>query len=265
MTILDKIIETKRGEVATAKRHLPLAEMAALAADTPAPRDFAAALAARPGSARVNIIAELKKASPSKGVIREAFAPAELAAELAAAGAAALSVLTDERYFQGSLENLRLARQGVDIPLLRKDFTIDPYQIFEARANGADAILLIAAALDPGHFSDLLGTALELGLGVLAEVHDATELAWVLETGAPVIGVNSRDLKTFAVDLAATRTLLSAIPAGRVRVAESGVGSRRDILALGAAGADAFLVGERLMREPHPGLALKALLDQADA
>jgi len=265
MTILDKIIATKREEVAAAKRLISPAQMARSAESAKMPRDFAAALRAKGPGAPPNIISELKKASPSKGLIRADFAPAELAGELAAAGATALSVLTDEQYFQGSLDNLRLARAEVDIPIIRKDFTIDEYQIMEAKANGGDAILLIAAALDrmfhgPVLFADLLDAALGLGLGVLSEVHNQEELAMVLATSAPIVGVNSRDLKTFKVDLATTRQMIGEIPSDRVRVAESGVNSRENIVMLGESGADAFLVGEHLMRDASPGHALKALL-----
>lgn len=260
MTILDKIIDTKREELVIAKKAVLPVRMEELASQSPKPRDFAGALRSQGPGMPPNIISELKKASPSKGLIRENFAPADLAGELAAAGAAALSVLTDEQYFQGSLENLRLARQAVDIPIIRKDFTIDEYQILEARANGADAILLIAAALDPALFKDLLDAALNLGLGVLSEVHNEDELAMVLATPAPIVGVNSRNLKTFKVDLATTKRLIGEIPADRVRVAESGVNSRENIVMLGEAGADAFLVGEHLMRDPRPGEALKRLL-----
>lgn len=260
MTILDKIIATKREELVVAKKALSPARMAELASQCSQPLDFVRALRKKRSDAPPNIICELKKASPSKGLIRADFAPAELAKELAAAGAAALSVLTDVEYFQGSLENLRLARQVVDIPIIRKDFTIDPYQIFEARANGADAILLIAAALEPILFKDLLDTALDLGLGVLSEVHNQTELDMVLATPAPIVGVNSRNLKTFAVDLGTTRRMIGDIPPDRVRVAESGVNSRENIIMLGEVGADAFLVGEHLMRDPHPAAALEKLL-----
>ncbi|MDT8388984.1 MAG: indole-3-glycerol phosphate synthase TrpC [Lentisphaeria bacterium] len=260
MTILDTIIDTKREELAAAKKAVSSARMAVLASQSPRPRDFAGALRAKGSGAPPNVIAELKKASPSKGVIRDHFAPAQLAEELAAAGAAALSVLTDEQYFQGSLDNLRLARRAVDIPIIRKDFTIDEYQILEARANGADAILLIAAALEPILFKDLLDTALDLGLGVLSEVHNQAELDMVLATPAPIVGVNSRDLKTFNVDLGTTRRMMGLIPPERVRVAESGVDSRENIVMLGDAGADAFLVGEHLMRDPRPGRALRKLL-----
>lgn len=259
MTILDKILETKRKEVAAARVRTPVGELDQQVRMSRTPRDFAGALRRRPGDPLPNVIAELKKASPSKGLIRADFAVAPLARELAEAGAAALSVLTDERYFQGSLENLRLAGKAVSIPILRKDFIIDEYQVLEARANGADAILLIAAALDQARFQDLLQAALSLGLSVLAEVHDEAELDRVLATGAPVVGVNSRDLKTFAVDLATNARILGRIPTGRMRVAESGVNSRQDIEMLSAAGADAFLVGEFLMRHERPGRALQAL------
>jgi indole-3-glycerol phosphate synthase len=207
-----------------------------------------------------NVIAELKKASPSKGIIRDDFKPLELALELEKAGAAALSVLTEEFYFKGSLEYLKIAGNNVDIPILRKDFIFDEYQLEQAFAYGADAVLLIAAALLEADFRQLLDKAFELGLEVLTEVHTMAELEFVLKTDAEVIGINSRNLKTFKTDLELTRKMLSSIPAGKVRVAESGIFNHSDMVSLREQGANAFLIGEALMRETSPGEKLKELL-----
>ena len=206
------------------------------------------------------IIAELKKASPSRGLIRADFNVAGLAAELEQAGAAALSVLTDERFFQGSLDNLRLASQATHIPCLRKDFILDEFQLREARAHGADAILLIVAALTDAELASLLRRAREWQLEVLVEVHDAAELDRALEAGCDMIGVNNRNLHTFQVDLNTSLQLAKRIPAGVVKVAESGIESATDIARLRDAGFDAFLIGETLMRAASPGEALRALL-----
>jgi indole-3-glycerol phosphate synthase len=212
------------------------------------------------GSARPAVIAELKKASPSKGLIRPDFEPTKLAAELAAAGAAALSVLTDEEYFQGSLENLRLASSATTLPCLRKDFIVDEFQILEARANGADAILLIVAALSQEELVRLAARAAEFDLDVLCEVHDETELQRAIDAGCKLIGVNSRDLRTFQVDLQTALRLAEDMPAGVVSVAESGIDSAQDIKQLRAAGYGAFLIGESLMKAESPGKALRELL-----
>lgn len=223
------------------------------------PRGFAKAL--RAGAQRgPAIIAELKKASPSKGLIRPNLDVAALAAELEAAGAAVLSVLTEERFFQGSLENLRLASAAVSIPCLRKDFTVDPFQVVEARAHGADAILLIVAALTDRELQTLREEARSCGLDVLCEVHDRDELDRALSLDCECVGVNSRDLRTFQVSLERACDLARLLPANAVRVAESGISSRADIDRLQSGGFEAFLIGETLMKQPHPGEALRVLL-----
>jgi indole-3-glycerol phosphate synthase len=209
---------------------------------------------------RIRVIAELKKASPSKGLIRAEFDAVELATELEAAGAAALSVLTDEEFFQGSLENLRRASAAVAIPCLRKDFIVDEFQLLEARANSADAVLLIVAALSPDALKKLASAARTCQLDVLCEVHDAEELLRALDAGCDLIGVNTRDLRTFKVDLSIAFDLAEKFPADVVRVAESGIHSAEDVARLRAAGYDAFLVGESLMRAASPGQALRELL-----
>jgi indole-3-glycerol phosphate synthase len=213
------------------------------------------------GHPHSSVIAELKKASPSKGLIRPSFDPVELARELEAAGAAALSVLTDEEFFQGSLENLRRASASVSIPCLRKDFIVDEFQLIEARANSADAVLLIVAALSQAELERLARGARSHGLDVLCEVHDGDELRRALDAGCDLIGVNTRDLRTFKVDLQTAFDLATLFPSGVVRVAESGIHSAVDIARLRVAGYQAFLVGESLMRAERPGEALRALLE----
>lgn len=226
------------------------------------PRGFARALRAKAEHGPA-IIAELKRASPSKGLIRENFAPAALAYELEAAGAAVLSVLTDEKFFHGSLENLRLASHATVLPCLRKDFMVDTFQVLEARANGADAILLIVAALNDAELRTLREEARRSGLDVLCEVHDREELERALTLECECIGVNSRDLRTFQVSLARAVELAPLLPETAVRVAESGIHTAADMQQLRAAGYDAFLIGESLMRQSSPGDALRALLGQA--
>jgi indole-3-glycerol phosphate synthase len=209
------------------------------------------------------VIAELKKASPSRGLIAHSFDPARLAPELEQSGAAALSVLTDEEFFQGSLNDLRLASQNTKIPCLRKDFIIDEWQVLEARAHSADAVLLIAAALSQTELARLARRATELGLDVLTEVHNEVEIQRVLDAGLTLIGVNNRDLHTFRVDLTTALRLAAQIPEGVLSVAESGIENGADIARLQAAGYRAFLIGESLMRAPAPGAALRALLVEA--
>jgi len=261
VTILDEILAHKREEVARAKRALAPDELAARARASSDPlRGFRAALL---GSPRPRIVAEIKRRSPSRGEIRADFDPVVCAKAYADSGAAALSVLTDERYFGGHLEFLRLVRGSVSLPILRKDFVVDPYQIDEARVRGADAVLLIAAAFAPeqrvAELAELRARADSLGLDALVEVHDGPELADALAAGADLLGVNNRDLRSFAVDLATTERLASGVPDDVVLVAESGIRAPRDIARLEAAGADAFLVGEALMREADPGAALREL------
>ena len=259
MTILDTIIERTRADLASRRLAVPVPALEAQLADARAVLPFAPALR-RPADGQPTIIAELKKASPSKGLIRPDFQPARLAQELVAAGASALSVLTEPHFFQGSPDYLAEVAPQVPIPCLRKDFIVDEYQVIEARVLGASAILLIAAALSDGLYSRLFALAGELGLGVLTEVHDEAELDRVLPLGVDVVGVNSRNLKTFHVDLAVAARMLDRIPASQVRIAESGVKDGADMRRLVAAGADGFLVGETLMRAPSPGVALRALL-----
>ena len=214
---------------------------------------------------RVAVIAELKKASPSKGLIRADFQPSDLARSLEAAGAAALSVLTDEEFFQGSLAYLKQASAATRLPCLRKDFIVDGSQIVEARAHGADAVLLIVAALEPGELRQLAAEARQQGLDVLCEAHNEEELQRALDAGCDLIGINSRDLRTFKVDLKTAFDLAEKIPAGCVRVGESGINSGSDIAKLRAAGYDAFLIGESLMREKNPADALKSLIEKANS
>jgi indole-3-glycerol phosphate synthase len=266
-THLDTILATTRATVAANKKRVPVAELEKLAAGRHT-RGWARALRkqAEKGPA---VIAEIKKASPSKGLIRAEFDPEWLARRYREGGAAALSVLTDEPFFQGSLRNLELASAAVPLPCLRKDFMVDEYQIVEARAHRADAILLIAAALTDAELKRFSQAARGLALDVLVEVHTGEELDRVLgalgEAGADAIGVNNRNLKSFAVNLETSLELAQRIPAGVVRVAESGISTAEDLTRLRAAGFDAFLIGESLMRQPDPGAALAALLAGAAA
>lgn len=257
-THLDEILAVTRRDLALRKQSADFAALEKRAA-AHAPRGFAAALRHH-ATARPAIIAELKKASPSRGLIRADFQAASLAASLANAGAAALSVLTEEHFFQGSLTNLEQASAAVAIPCLRKDFIVDEFQILEARAARADAILLIAAALDDAALQHLTRAAHAQQLDVLCEVHNAEELARVLDLGCDVLGVNNRNLRTFEVHLETSLELASALPSTVVRVAESGIHTSADIARLRAVGFDAFLVGESLMRQPDPAQALMNLL-----
>ncbi len=261
-TQLDAILATTRTTVAQAKNHVPVADLERRALGHK-PRGWAAALRRRAASDPA-VIAEIKKASPSKGLIRADFDVAWLASRYAAGGAAALSVLTDEPYFQGGLRNLELASEAVALPCLRKDFMVDEYQIVEARAHGADAILLIAVALNSVDLSRFARTAHDLSLDVLVEVHAVCELDRVLDTlgekGADAIGVNNRDLNTFDVRMDTSLELIDRVPRSVLRVAESGISTLDHIARLRVAGYDAFLIGESLMRQPDPGDALAALL-----
>jgi indole-3-glycerol phosphate synthase len=257
-TVLDRIVAVARVRVAKAKRDVDLRSLETQA-ERHVPRGFRRALQSKSGDG-VAVIAELKKASPSKGLIRADFHSAALAQDLEAAGAAALSVLTDEEFFQGSLGNLRQASAAVSIPCLRKDFIVDEFQIVEARANSADAVLLIVSALAADELDKLARAARSHGLDVLCEVHDENELKLALDAGCDLIGVNTRDLRTFKVDLETAFALAEKIPADVVRVAESGIHSAEDIARLRAAGYDAFLVGESLMRAERPGEALRGLV-----
>jgi indole-3-glycerol phosphate synthase len=255
-TILDTIVAGKRREVAAAKERTPAAELECRLADVPSVRPFRAALE-RPGG--VGVIAEVKKASPSAGVLRADFDPVAIAQVYAAHGAACLSVLTDEPFFQGRLEHLAAIRRTVNLPILRKDFILDRYQLLEARAAGADAVLLIAEVLADPDLRRLHGNARELGMEALVELHDAAQLQRVLASGAELIGVNNRDLRTFTTRLEHTLDLAPRVPADRCLVSESGIRSRHDIDRLRAAGVKAVLVGETLMRAPDIGAALAAL------
>ncbi|OGV80355.1 MAG: hypothetical protein A3K19_31325 [Lentisphaerae bacterium RIFOXYB12_FULL_65_16] len=259
MTILDEIIARVRKDLEERRGRIPVARLREQAARRGHCRDFRAALLPR-GDDRPRIIAELKKASPSRGLIRAGFKPVPLGVELAAHGAAALSVLTEPHYFQGRPDYLERVAAAVSIPVLRKDFIVDEYQLHEARAWGADAVLLIAAALDDAALRELHGAARAIGLSVLCEVHDGDELRRVLDAGAEIVGINSRDLRTFKVDLATAEVLSGQIPDGMVAVAESGIERPADIARLQRAGIQAFLIGETLMRQPSPGRALDELL-----
>lgn len=256
---LPEIVAHVREVVASRKQAADVRAMERAAAEH-TPRGFARALRTEAASGPA-VIAELKKASPSKGLIRAAFDVVALAKELEVGGAAVLSVLTEERFFQGSLENLRLASGAVRIPCLRKDFMVDPWQMVEARANGADAVLLIVAALTDAELRTLRDEARRCGLDVLCEVHDREELERALPLDCECVGVNSRDLKTFTVSLERMESLAAALPRNVVRVAESGIRTREDILRMQSAGYEAFLVGESLMRQAEPGAALRALLE----
>ena len=256
--VLDKIVAATRARVERSKRSADLRALERQAKEH-VPRGFRRALEARSRSG-IAVISELKKASPSKGLIRADFRPVELARELEAAGAAALSVLTDAEFFQGSLENLRLASASVQIPCLRKDFIVDEFQLVEARANSADAILLIVAALSQSELAALSRGARAHGLDVLCEVHDGDELRRALDAGCDLIGVNTRDLRTFDVSLDTAFALASQFPNGVVRVAESGIHSSDDLGRLRDAGYHAFLIGESLMRASSPGAALRELM-----
>jgi indole-3-glycerol phosphate synthase len=255
---LDQIVSSTRGKVVAAKRSADLSDLERRA-ERHMPRGFRRALEQK-SQAGIAVIAELKKASPSKGLIRSNFRVEELARELEIAGAAALSVLTDEEFFQGSLTNLRVASEAVKIPCLRKDFIVDEFQLLEAAANSADAILLIVAALEQSELKSLAALARARGLDVLCEVHDEEELLRALDTGCDLIGVNTRDLRTFKVDVETAFRLAEQLPENVVRVAESGIRSSADIARLRAAGYHAFLIGESLMRAERPGEALRKLV-----
>ena len=260
MSVLSEILAAKRTEVDCARRRTTNAELERQIADLPPTRDFLGALE---GGRRPALIAEVKKASPSKGIIREDFDPVEIARQYAAGGAACLSVLTDEPFFQGRLSYLSAIREEVDLPLLRKDFMIDDYQLLESRVAGADAILLIAAALTFTELEWMLEGCRVLGMSAIVEVHDAEELALALSTSARIIGINNRDLHTFRTTLAITEELAPRIPSERIIVSESGINGRRDVERLAAAGVHAILVGESLMREHDISTKMRELLATA--
>jgi len=259
--ILQRIVAVKRDEVAAAQRLRPAAALRRAAEARGELRDFAAALRARLAAGEPAVIAEVKKASPSKGVLREHFEPAAIAASYARHGAACLSVLTDARFFQGSAACLQQARAACTLPVLRKDFVVDAYQVDEARAMGADAVLLIAACLADGQMAELEAQALALGMAVLVEVHDGAELERALRLRTPLLGINNRNLRSFEVSLQTTLDLLGAVPADRLLVTESGILARDDVRRLRERGVHAFLVGEAFMRASDPGVALAELFE----
>jgi indole-3-glycerol phosphate synthase len=257
--ILERILARKRIEVAERRARVPQAELEARAAAQPPVRGFERALRERIAVGQAGVIAEVKKASPSKGVIRPDFQPGAIARSYAAGGAACLSVLTDVDFFQGSDAYLQDARAACALPVLRKDFTVDAYQVWEARALGADCILLIVAALDDAALHGLCNLALGIGMDVLVEVHDADELERALQTASPLIGVNNRSLRSFEVSLQTTLDLRAAVPADRLLVTESGIATPDDVATMRSAGVHAFLVGEAFMRAPEPGVELARL------
>lgn len=260
--VLDKICADKREHIAACKESIPQAGIEKLAASGPSLRRFAEALENSIANGNYGLIAEIKKASPSKGVIREDFAPAALARAYQAGGASCLSVLTDTPYFQGRDDYLTAAHMATKLPVLRKDFMLDPYQVFEARAIGADCILLIMAALSDDDAALLEETANELGMDVLVEVHDAPELDRALKLKSRLIGINNRNLQTLTVDIATTEELAPKVPDDRIVVSESGLFEPSDLARMSAAGANCFLVGESLMRQQDVEAATRALLDR---
>jgi indole-3-glycerol phosphate synthase len=259
--VLQRILATKRAEIASAKSAVSQRELEARARAAAAPRDFAGAIRSRIAVGKPAVIAEIKRASPSKGLLREHFDPAEIARSYETGGAACLSVLTDRDYFQGAPEHLAEARAACALPVLRKDFVVEPYQVYEARAMGADCILLIAAALDRGEMHSLESIAASLGMAVLVEVHDAAELDAALSLSTPLIGINNRDLRTFETRLETTLGLLPRIPEGRIVVTESGILAPGDVARMRGAGVEAFLVGEAFMRAEDPGTMLHLLFN----
>lgn len=259
LDILQRILARKREELESARAAVPLAEMQQRAAAAPPPRDFAGALHAKIAAGRPAVIAEIKKASPSKGLLRADFDPAAIAQGYEAGGAACLSVLTDRDFFQGAHEHLVQARSACKLPVLRKDFITEPYQVFESRALGADCILLIAAALARQDMQGLEAAALSLGMAVLVEVHDAAELEAALALQTPLLGINNRDLRTFETRLETTLELLANVPPGKTVVTESGILTQADVARMRARSVNAFLVGEAFMRAPDPGAQLARL------
>ncbi len=257
--ILEKIVAVKREEIAAAQKRVSLAAMRADAESRVLTRDFVGALRAKIAAGQSAVIAEIKKASPSKGVLRADFIPADIAQSYAENGAACLSVLTDRQFFQGQVDYLKQARASCLLPVLRKDFMVDAYQIYESRAMGADAILLIAACLDDAQMKDLEAVARSLDMAVLVEVHDGAELARALRLKTPLVGINNRNLHTFEVSLDTTLALRKEVPQERLLITESGILTREDVLKMKDANVHAFLVGEAFMRADDPGAALAAL------
>ena len=257
--ILRKIVARKREEIEEARRKIPEESLRALLGEKSPPRGFVAALRGKIASGQPGVIAEIKKASPSKGVLREDFRPAELAISYAAHGAACLSVLTDRDFFQGSPEYLQRARMVCELPVIRKDFIVDPYQVYEARAMEADCILLIVACLDDAKLEALNDLARELGMDVLIEVHDREELERALQVENPMVGINNRNLRTFEVSLQTTLDLLPSIPEDKLVITESGILERKDVALMREHGVNGFLVGEAFMRAADPGARLAEL------
>ena len=261
--ILNEIVAVKRTELASALERRPLALMRADAESRILTRDFEGAMRQRIDAGRNAVIAEIKKASPSKGVIRADFEPADIAQTYAEHGAACLSVLTDQQFFQGSVDYLKQARASCQLPVLRKDFLIDPYQVYESRVMGADAILLIAACLDDAQMRDMEAIARDLFMAVLVEVHDAAELERALRLKTPLVGINNRNLRTFEVSLDTTIALKASVPQDKLVITESGIAERADVERMNAAGIHGFLIGEAFMRAPDPGAAMASLLAPA--
>ena len=257
--ILNQIVAVKREEIAAGLRRKSLAAMRADAESRVLTRDFVGALRGKIAAGQPAVIAEVKKASPSKGVIRADFIPADIAQSYAEYGAACLSVLTDQQFFQGSIDYLKQARASCQLPVLRKDFMIDPYQVYEARAIGADCILLIVACLADSQMAELEAVARSLDMAVLVEVHDGAELQRALKLKTPLVGINNRNLRTFEVSLDTTLSLLGEVPPDRLLITESGIVTPADVQKMRSAGVHAFLVGETFMRAPEPGEALAAL------
>jgi indole-3-glycerol phosphate synthase len=257
--ILNKIVEVKREEVAAARKRVSLEAMRDDALSRVLTRDFVGALRAKIANGQSAVIAEIKKASPSKGLLRADFIPADIAQSYAEAGAACLSVLTDRQFFQGQNDYLKQARASCDLPVLRKDFVIDPYQVYESRVVGADCILLIAACLDDSQLAELETIAHGLDMAVLVEVHDRAELERALRLRTPLLGINNRDLRTFEVKLETTLSLKELVPSDKLLVTESGILARGDVQRMREAGVHAFLVGEAFMRAEDPGVALQTL------
>jgi indole-3-glycerol phosphate synthase len=257
--ILNKIVEVKREEVAAARKRVSLEAMRDDALSRVLTRDFVGALRAKIANGQSAVIAEIKKASPSKGLLRADFIPADIAQSYAEAGAACLSVLTDRQFFQGQVDYLKQARASCDLPVLRKDFVIDPYQVYESRVVGADCILLIAACLDDAQLAELETIAHGLDMAVLVEVHDRAELERALRLRTPLLGINNRDLRTFEVKLETTLSLKELVPSDKLLVTESGILARGDVQRMREAGVHAFLVGEAFMRAEDPGVALQTL------
>jgi indole-3-glycerol phosphate synthase len=260
--ILNKIVAVKREEIAAAIKRKPMAVMREDAESRVLTRDFVGAIRSKQTSGRAAVIAEIKKASPSKGVLRTDFIPADHAQSYAEHGAACLSVLTDQQFFQGSVDYLKQARASCSLPVLRKDFMVDAYQIYESRVMGADCILLIAACLDDKQMQDMEALALMLDMAVLVEVHDAAELERALRLKTHLIGINNRNLKTFEVSLQNTLDLVGKVPAERIVITESGISTAQDVKRMRDAKVNAFLVGEAFMRAEDPGVALAALFGQ---